>query len=641
MSKINSLHINNFKFFGEADPIVLDGKNLLLYGENGSGKSSIYNALYTLLEAASKTSEGVQKYFLPLSQTNSESLLNIQAPQEAESFVEIIDDGGKHYRLSKKDTNICGDDSSIESQRVCDFINYRSLFSFQSFKNSESSNLHDVFEYAIVPYLQCKAYKYLGKSLKTFSDLFKAYYDIEVLKRDNGKGKKVIYKDKNPYKKHYIELEEHINKELLGLVEYINEQLPTILKQLKYSFNATLKYHNLWHVKHDDWLDFQPYSITLEIDEYRGKSLPAPITHPNVFLNEAKMSALAFAIRWAVFSKRPGVEVAPNALRFLVLDDLMISLDMCNRENLIKLLLGSTINNYQLLFMTHDRNLYNYVKEKINKELWITKEMYVGEEDGTNREYPVIIDGEDEPIEKARKYYAAKDYVTSGLYIRKALEKLFVHLLPQELYLRPDGSFVSLQTLWGKLREFYTHHGQDITPEIIELFKDSKLLVLNPDAHFQRLSTPVYRNELLTAFTLYEELSKLSKIESELVIPKGSIAEFDDPEVNYYCRFEFDKDLIIIEGDRLISVMPKCKNIYWRYNGIEYYDFKTGMQNLTNRLIISTPKLHKFVEGLTKISPLGITEEKFIKKCVVNGTTLDECMAGIKISSLILSSTCV
>lgn len=59
MSKIKAIRINNFKFFGKSDPIVLDGRNLLLYGENGSGKSSVYNALYTLFEAASKTPDGV------------------------------------------------------------------------------------------------------------------------------------------------------------------------------------------------------------------------------------------------------------------------------------------------------------------------------------------------------------------------------------------------------------------------------------------------------------------------------------------------------------------------------------------------------------------------------------------------------
>ncbi len=41
MSRIDTLQIHNFKFFNEQEPIKLDGKHLLLYGENGSGKKRL------------------------------------------------------------------------------------------------------------------------------------------------------------------------------------------------------------------------------------------------------------------------------------------------------------------------------------------------------------------------------------------------------------------------------------------------------------------------------------------------------------------------------------------------------------------------------------------------------------------------
>ncbi len=47
MERIKSIKINNFKFFTEQPYIEINGKNILLYGENGSGKSSVYWALYT------------------------------------------------------------------------------------------------------------------------------------------------------------------------------------------------------------------------------------------------------------------------------------------------------------------------------------------------------------------------------------------------------------------------------------------------------------------------------------------------------------------------------------------------------------------------------------------------------------------
>lgn len=64
MKRIKEVHINNFKFFPESEPIKIDGKNILLYGENGSGKSSFYWALYTLLESSQKSDpEQIKKYF--------------------------------------------------------------------------------------------------------------------------------------------------------------------------------------------------------------------------------------------------------------------------------------------------------------------------------------------------------------------------------------------------------------------------------------------------------------------------------------------------------------------------------------------------------------------------------------------------
>ena len=45
--KITKIEIKNFKAFRGPDEIILGqkGQNLLLYGENGSGKTSLYKAL--------------------------------------------------------------------------------------------------------------------------------------------------------------------------------------------------------------------------------------------------------------------------------------------------------------------------------------------------------------------------------------------------------------------------------------------------------------------------------------------------------------------------------------------------------------------------------------------------------------------
>lgn len=43
--KIKTIEIKNYKAFYGKHTIKIDGKNVFIYGENGSGKSSLYYAL--------------------------------------------------------------------------------------------------------------------------------------------------------------------------------------------------------------------------------------------------------------------------------------------------------------------------------------------------------------------------------------------------------------------------------------------------------------------------------------------------------------------------------------------------------------------------------------------------------------------
>ena len=146
--------------------------------------------------------------------------------------------------------------------------------------------------------------------------------------------------------------------------------------------------------------------MELVITEYNG--IHIHIDRPHTFLNEAKMSALAIAIRLSIIDYRINAAV-PDALKVLVLDDLMISLDMGNRDALMDLLLKDYSDKYQLLFFTHDKNLYTFVDQKIKEHkmdsLWQKKDMYVGEDDSNQYEYPIIIDGEEDLLHKSKKSF--------------------------------------------------------------------------------------------------------------------------------------------------------------------------------------------------------------------------------------------
>ncbi|MFR9542343.1 MAG: AAA family ATPase [Rikenellaceae bacterium] len=86
MYKIDEVKLTNFKFFHGDKVISLKRKHAIIYGENGSGKSSIYWGLHCFLHSTLKHDiESVQKYFNPLSETNKESIRNRYAMSDGKN----------------------------------------------------------------------------------------------------------------------------------------------------------------------------------------------------------------------------------------------------------------------------------------------------------------------------------------------------------------------------------------------------------------------------------------------------------------------------------------------------------------------------------------------------------------------------
>ena len=63
MKKIKEIRIQNFKAFQKEQVFPVNGKHVLVYGNNGSGKSSLFWAMYTLLQSSIKEDNSVKKYF--------------------------------------------------------------------------------------------------------------------------------------------------------------------------------------------------------------------------------------------------------------------------------------------------------------------------------------------------------------------------------------------------------------------------------------------------------------------------------------------------------------------------------------------------------------------------------------------------
>ena len=81
------------------------------------------------------------------------------------------------------------------------------------------------------------------------------------------------------------------------------------------------------------------------------------IFKPQSHFNEARLTAIALAVRFAAMSK------TITSGSFLALDDMLISLDMSNRAKVVDFLLKIS-DKYRIYLFTHDKMFFEYFKHK-------------------------------------------------------------------------------------------------------------------------------------------------------------------------------------------------------------------------------------------------------------------------------------
>lgn len=625
MHGIETIKIKGFKAFSEEFELKLDGKHLLMYGENGSGKSSIYYALHCLQQSSLKTDAG-KKYF---NTDSSQNLLNKHfSNDEAHISVGIFNKVWL-YNINKDGYNpkLLGG-GLADFPLDCCFINHQFISRFFNFRNSEKINLFPVFLKDILSFYKVAEYNvHIGKM-----------YDYLTSRQIPTKKKE----------KELFNLQiESFNLETRRVIENINmhasdrynryfkdNQDYELKIRLRYDSNTDkpdndpneywLKYDNIFELqtirgvrsyKRSPYKKWNTPFIGLEVSEKGNDGNFQLIPKPQSYFNEAKLTAIALSIRFALLD----LEKAEDG-RFLALDDMLISLDMSNRAKVVAFLLDIS-DKYKIYLFTHDRAFFNYVSREIQLHGKLQEWIYKTISYNAENQAPIVIDEYADYLSKSKHFYSIGDYDTSAIYLRKQLEQSVGELLPYELKTRADGGFVDLQTLWDKLVTFYSNNRTPIDLSIQKLFNDSKLLILNVAAHYQRLSNPIYRNELDKAYKLVEYIKTLDKISNKLVIERGKQIIFHHPRENYQFSLELDSDLEIIQDEHIVARIPKCKNIKWKYNGIDNWDFETNMRNDNHPLLTSTPKIIKFFSNCCEKLPLGITHDMLMKHCKIEGTT--------------------
>ena len=138
------------------------------------------------------------------------------------------------------------------------------------------------------------------------------------------------------------------------------------------------------------------------------------VMKPQSFLNEAKLTQLALSVRFAASL----VNLHESELKLLVLDDLLVSLDMSNRMQVVDILLSNTFANYQKIILTHELGFFREFRRRIGSHHadW----RFVSLQGSAAQD--IKAKSEKSDLEKAEDYLGAHDIEEAAMFLRKAAE---------------------------------------------------------------------------------------------------------------------------------------------------------------------------------------------------------------------------
>lgn len=438
MIKITKIQLNNFRFFideEENNTFEPNEKGMLIYGENGSGKSSIFKA-FELLATATISAEEFAK--------------NINIFRSDNTYLEFdFSNDEPSLRIDSDELSLNNHEPFVKALSVSKpMIEYKQLLKV-SYSESNNQNLYPFFE----------------KILEN--------YPIENINQDIN-----ILKD--------LDGETFFNtfKEII---------LGDILEDINYYLNAFNQNIKITDVIFDGFNKTTFLNINFFDENIR--------TYHH-FLNEARLSALAISVYFAIIKKQFD-NLGENSLKILVLDDLLISLDMNNRLSLIDIL-ENDFSEFQIFFFTHEKALYDLINEKMNLKPY---EIYLTKQD--SYEVPFIKQS-NSLLEQANYQKDTQNYGCSANILRQYTEKLLCKFLPKEQILDRRCKVSNLDTLLTKAKKFEDTKTIGRNQEIVNIFielKTFKRVLLNDASHYN--STEIYRGELESTMNVLTTLASI------------------------------------------------------------------------------------------------------------------------------------
>lgn len=611
MRWITEIRLDNYRAFKDAyAPIVIPTKkHLLIYGENGSGKSSIYNSIKDFFNSSTDATKPFEVNLFSRIAGIDVGTIKLK--------IADIDTGGnvtdeKEYIFGKPDSQSNHRIAAITvPNKVKGFLDYKNVLETY-FKKGKAGQNPNIFYLLIENLLSNHLINRAGGGVATYP-----------LGEEWKRIREPIYKKDRRYRAHRAAVSELPAFE--GLLRNLLIQVFTEFKKLiktyfdpKLDIDVTLSPMTI---------DYSKWKITEELKleiRYAGEQIPSY----DIFLNEARLSAIGISIYLAALKTYP-----PTAsdLKILFLDDVFIGLDTSNRFPLLELINEEFIkNDFQIFISTYDREWFEMVRHWLSVKNVPIKclELYVEDNDDLNiPDYPIIILHQGN-FEKAKAYYKAKDYPAAGNYIRKECESLIRNILPDTYKIDSNGHIIDdLETLMLRLEEYYCDCGIKTPQELIDTIKIYRKALLNPSSHSD-IKSQLFKREINDAFEIVNKLKVLPEIKRTQIFHKGDTFRYENPGINYVMQIELATNLFLIEYNGTKSFSKHTFRIKsWSWNSIEFATDYTGtVMPADERDNVCEEKrtLEEIFKGIAKSTKIVIPQNLYAEMKIGTTGTLQD-----------------
>jgi energy-coupling factor transporter ATP-binding protein EcfA2 len=508
--RIAKIILRDFRAFPGNEPCTFNlgdgGQNLLLFGENGSGKSSVFHALRLLLSET------------PPSKRFAHWRHVFTAGEEGTITVELTAGSPKDFSWNFGELHPAADATDVsflELARRATFLDYKALLK-TSFLHEEEEcvNLFPLLISALVRDAKLPD----GRTAAQQWDAVQRFEPAERPPAEPDEGREDV-----PTPEDQINEAAEAFRQQLGdflnvsaganrsLVDRANELLRQLTSGLAIStevgtFQVVEVSSDPSNVSHK----FSGAEVRLAVT-YAGHL----IDHPAVFLNEGRLTAIGLAIYLAAALASTPSTRASSEPRLLVLDDALIGLDLSNRLPLLDLLRGDDFKDWQVLLMTYDANWFDLASDHLPNELWVKMQLNA-KPHADGWDMPVLVD-DASYLARAWNHIESGDPKSAAVYLRSAWENVlrrFCEARPQiKLPLQREPRDYTAETLWSAVKSHKSRSNHRLVDDALAGQIDlCQRYILNPLCHDDP-ARPI-RDEARRAYSAVSRLKVLLEQES-------------------------------------------------------------------------------------------------------------------------------